>query len=82
MNKVTIKVDGMMCSMCEAHMNETIRKLCPTARKVSSSHKKGEITFLSDDDIDMKAVEQAIEATGYHFISGSSEPYVKRGLFG
>ena len=26
MTKTTVKVDGMMCGMCEAHMNDLVRK--------------------------------------------------------
>lgn len=32
--KVTLKVEGMSCSMCEAHICETIRKVVPDAKKV------------------------------------------------
>ena len=33
MIKTTLKIDGMMCSMCEAHINEVIRKTVPGAKK-------------------------------------------------
>ena len=36
MKKITLKIDGMMCTMCEAHMNETVRKALPGAEKISS----------------------------------------------
>ena len=26
MTKTTLSIDGMMCSMCEAHINDAIRK--------------------------------------------------------
>ena len=26
MIKTTLKIDGMMCGMCESHMNDVIRK--------------------------------------------------------
>ena len=39
MIKTTLKIEGMMCSMCEAHINDVIRKAVPGAKKVSSSHK-------------------------------------------
>ena len=29
MFKTTIKVDGMMCGMCEAHVSDAIRKAVP-----------------------------------------------------
>ena len=82
MIKTTVKIDGMMCGMCEAHIGDTIRKAFPDAKKVSASRKTGEATFLTENDIDAKALETAIENTGYKFISCSSEPYKKRGLFG
>ncbi len=68
--------------MCEAHMNEVIRKLVPNAKKVTSSHSKGESTFISEEKIDMEKMREAIEETGYHFISMESEPYEKKRWFG
>lgn len=82
MYKVTAKIEGMMCGMCEAHIADTIRRAFPDAKKVSASRKHGEATFLSEREIDRERLRQAIEATGYTFVSGSVEPYRKRGLFG
>ena len=82
MIKTTVKIDGMMCGMCEAHISDTIRKAFPDAKKVSASRKNGEATFLTENEIDAKVLETAIENTGYKFISCSSEPYKKHGLFG
>ena len=28
MVQTTLKVDGMMCGMCESHVNEVVRKRC------------------------------------------------------
>ena len=28
MYQTTLKIDGMMCGMCESHINDTIRKGC------------------------------------------------------
>lgn len=81
MNKVTVKIDGMMCSMCEAHINDTIRKACPSAKKVTSSHKKGESVFLIDGEIDGETLKNAITETGYEFRGFKAEPYIKKGLF-
>ena len=41
MIKTTVKVDGMMCGMCEAHINDAIRRNF-NVKKVKSSHSKGE----------------------------------------
>lgn len=82
MKKYVIKIEGMACSMCEAHVNDAVRKAVPTAKKVSSSHKKGETSFLSDAEISPDILRDAIEKTGYGFQGVSSEEHVKRGLFG
>mgnify|MGYP000538499094 CR=1 FL=1 len=39
MIETTVKVDGMMCGMCEAHVNDAVRKACPV-KKVNSSRSK------------------------------------------
>lgn len=37
MYQTTVGVDGMMCGMCEAHVNDAVRKAFPV-KKVTSSH--------------------------------------------
>ena len=82
MKKITVKIDGMMCGMCEAHICDTIRRTFPAAKKVKASKGKGEATFLYESDVDEAALKKAIDDTGYTFISVSSEEYKKKGLFG
>lgn len=82
MNKITVKIDGMMCGMCEAHICDTIRRAFPDAKKVSASRQSCEATFLFDGALDEEALKKAITDTGYTFVSLSSEEYKKRGLFG
>jgi len=83
MYKTTIKIDGMMCGMCEAHVNDAIRNAIPEAKKVKSSHIKGETSFLSETEPDKEKIKETIEKTGYTFISAESEIYKKKvlGLF-
>ena len=81
MIKTTLRIDGMMCSMCEAHINEVIRKTVPGAKKVTSSHTRGESTFLTEEAPDGSRLKAAIAATGYTCLSVASEPYAKKGLF-
>ncbi len=81
MIKTTCKIDGMMCSMCEAHICDVIRKAVPSAKKVSASHAKGEASFLTEATVDEGLLKDAVAATGYTCLSVSSEPYEKRGLF-
>ncbi|MCR4781278.1 MAG: ATPase P [Lachnospiraceae bacterium] len=75
MFKTTLKIDGMMCGMCEAHINDVIRKTFPNAKKVSSSHKKGVSTFLLEEKPDRDVLETAIGETGYKLMEMSCEPY-------
>ena len=82
MIKTTIKIDGMMCGMCEAHISDTIRKNFPGAKKVSASRGKGIATFLSDEVPDETELKKAVNDTGYQYISSESNEYVKKGLFG
>ena len=65
MFKTILKIEGMRCSMCEAHINDVIRKTVPDAKKVKSSHKKGESVFVSEQEPDKSKLEEAIAATGY-----------------
>ncbi len=82
MIKTTLKIEGMMCGMCEAHICDTIRKAVPEAKKVSASHRSGEASFLTETAVDENPLKDAIAATGYACLSVSSEPYEKKGLFG
>ena len=55
MNKITVKIDGMMCGMCESHVNDAIRRAFPV-KKVTSSHAKGETVILTEKPIDEAAL--------------------------
>ena len=81
MIETTVKVGGMMCGMCEAHVNDAVRKAFPV-KKVSSSHTKGETVILSEQPLDETALRAAIGETGYDVLSVSTKPYERRGLFG
>lgn len=80
MVKTVLKIDGMMCSMCEAHMNDLIRKNFEV-KKVTSSAKDGETVVLSEEALDLGKAEREIEGIGYKLLSSSSEPYEKKKLF-
>jgi len=64
MVKITVKVDGMMCGMCESHVNDAVRRAFPV-KKVSSSRSKGETVILAQQDIGDDRLRQVIGATGY-----------------
>ena len=83
MIQTTVKVSGMACSMCEAHVNDTIRRAF-SVEKVSSSHAKGETVILAEEPLDEAALTAAIDATGYTVTGVSSRMVEKKsgGLFG
>ena len=80
MYKTTAKIDGMMCGMCEAHVNDAIRSKL-SVKKVNSSHKKGETVIISETALTDVQLSSALDGTGYKLLSASSEPYEKKGLF-
>ena len=80
MVRTTIKVSGMACSMCEAHINDAIRAAFPV-KKVSSSHSRGETVILSQEPPDENALRAAINATGYTAGEIRAAPYERKGLF-
>ncbi|MBR2781686.1 MAG: cation transporter [Eubacteriaceae bacterium] len=82
MIRTTMKIDGMMCGMCETHVCDAIRKAVPSARKVTASRSKKEASFLTDGAVDTGALKAAVDATGYTCLSVESSPFEeKKGLF-
>ncbi len=80
MLQYVLKVEGMHCGMCEAHVNDAVRKAAPNAEKVASSATKGETTFLSEEDC-LEQVRSAIEEMGYKVLSAETKPVEKKGFF-
>ena len=77
MYKITVDVDGMACGMCEAHINDTIRKNF-TIKSVKASHKKGEVEITSEKPIDEQKLREAVKETGYTVTSVTSEEFTKK----
>ena len=79
MIETILKVDGMMCGMCESHINDVVRKTADI-KKVSSSHTKGETVIVSEKPLDIEALKAAIADTGYTVRSAETKPYEKKGF--
>ncbi len=77
MYKITLGIDGMMCGMCESHINDTIRKHFEV-KKVSSSHTKKQAVIITESDIDEQSLKDAVNATGYTVTSFKKENYEKK----
>jgi len=80
MLKITLKIEGMMCGMCEAHTNEAIQNAWKV-KKVTSSHKDDRTIIITENDISDEELAKVIEKAGYQLISVTREPYEKKGLF-
>lgn len=82
MYKTTLKIDGMMCGMCEAHINDALRSAF-AVKKVTSSHKKGETVITSKQPLDKRKLEEVVTKTGYTLKSVVTEQSnEQKGLFG
>ena len=77
MIKTILKIDGMMCGMCESHINDTIRQNFKI-KKVTSSHSKGITEIISESDLDETALKETIGKTGYKVLEIKTEPYEKK----
>lgn len=80
MLQITVEVKGMVCGMCEAHVNDAVRKAFPV-KKVSSSRSKGHTVILTQEDISEDRLRAVIAQAGYEPGRITKQPCQKRGLF-
>lgn len=64
MYKIILFIDGMKCGMCEAHVNDLIRKKI-NVKKITSNHKKGQTTIICDKFISNELLVSALDGSGY-----------------
>lgn len=76
MFQIRLTIDGMMCGMCEAHINDAIRRAFPV-QKVTSSHQKGQTVLLAKEPIEEEKLRTVIDETGYTVLSVEQAPYEK-----
>lgn len=79
MFEIVVDVEGMACSMCEAHINDEVRKEF-NVKKVASSHGKGRTVIITEEDIDENRLKDVINKTGYKAGSVVKKPYEKKGF--
>ena len=79
MTKTILEIHGMMCGMCEAHVNDAIRGQF-AVKSVRSSHTKNETEILSDAPLDETKLRETIAATGYE-LKGVRTEEAKRKWF-
>lgn len=81
MVKITVKVEGMACGMCEAHINEAVRNAF-SVKKVTSSHTKNQTIILAENELDEQKLKEVIAKSGYDLVSIGKEPYEKKRWWG
>lgn len=72
MFKITLKVDGMTCSMCESHVNDAIRNNFKV-KSVKSSRKNGETVINCDEELDVEKLSSVLSSLGYGMLSHNTE---------
>ena len=64
----TLGIEGMACSMCEAHINDAIRKNFEVKR-VKSNRRKKTCVVVSEEPLDEEKVRAVISELGYDLVS-------------
>ncbi len=67
MYKTVMKIDGMVCGMCESHINSAIRRAF-AVKKVASSRRKGETVLVTAEWPDEAELRRVIGETGYTLV--------------
>ena len=80
MVKTIVKSEGMMCHMCEAHVNNAIKKKFKV-KSVESSFESGVTEITSENTPDEAELRETIEAEGYKVLTVSSTIIEKKGFF-
>ena len=79
MIKTSLGIDGMICGMCESHMNDAIRNNFKV-KKVNSSHTNKTTEIISEGQLDEDKIKQVVADTGYTMTSINTEEYEKKGF--
>ena len=66
-NKVTMKIEGMMCGHCEARVKQTLEAIEGVA-KADVSHEKGTAIVTLNGDVETNVLKEVVEAQGYKVI--------------
>lgn len=77
MIKITLKIEGMSCGMCEAHVNDLIRTKFDV-KKVKSSHSKGSAEIIAENPINENELKSVFEQTGYKISDIDTVPYTRK----
>jgi len=77
MNKYILGIDGMGCGHCEAHVEETIRKVIKVKR-IKASHIKNQLIVITEENLVEDDFKKILDPTGYRVTSFLREVAVKK----
>ena len=63
-----IKVNGMMCSHCEAHVKEALEKIDGVS-EAKADHEKKQVVLKLTNPVSDEEISEAVKAAGYEMIS-------------
>lgn len=64
--EMKIRVNGMMCGHCEAHVKKALEAI-EGIESVAASHEENLVTITNSGDIDEAAIKAAVEEAGYEY---------------
>lgn len=64
--EMKIKVNGMMCEHCEAHVKKALEAIDGIESAVAS-HKDNLVTITNSGEVDEAAIKAAVEDAGYEY---------------
>ncbi len=67
MEKIIIKVNGMVCGGCEKRVKNALENI-EEIKKVDANHKKGTVTISLKNDIETRIIEEKIEDLGFEVV--------------
>ena len=79
MIRTTASVSGMICGMCETHVNDAVRNAF-SVKKVSSSRSRGETVIESKEPLDHDKLRRVLGTTGYLMLSAYEEEITRKTL--
>ena len=62
-----LKVEGMMCPHCEAHVKKALENLDGVTEAIPS-HEKGEVALTLSKEISIDTFKEIIEKEGYKLV--------------
>ncbi|MBO4844854.1 MAG: heavy metal translocating P-type ATPase [Lachnospiraceae bacterium] len=65
-NEMKIKVNGMMCGHCEAHVKKALEAI-DGIDSVVASHEENMVTITNSKDVDEAVIKAAVEEAGYEY---------------